>query len=200
MTEAKIPLQRILEMGLRAFFREVWWDTRARVAGAVAGLVYATAYLFLVGIIFPLSFTLPPSIPTPSYEVVEGQFPQFPVLTIYISRGWALSINPEALITLTVLTLLVSINTAALIYLNRHGVCNLGKRLPASYAALLPSLFTFFSCCGGGVVSTLLLSTGAGLSALVFLQDYGRIFTLISGAILTSNLLLLRRSYRSIPS
>ncbi|MEM0461830.1 MAG: hypothetical protein QXH32_02160 [Candidatus Caldarchaeum sp.] len=52
-------------MGLWAFFREVWWDTRARVAGAVAGLVYATAYLFLVGIIFPLSFTLPPSIPTP---------------------------------------------------------------------------------------------------------------------------------------
>nr|BAJ46873.1 hypothetical protein HGMM_F29F10C45 [Candidatus Caldarchaeum subterraneum]BAL55231.1 hypothetical protein HGMM_F25A04C17 [uncultured crenarchaeote] len=187
-------------MGLWAFFREVWGDARARAAGAGAGLAYAVAYLFLVGIVFPLSFTLPPSFPIPSYEVVEGQFPQFPILTIYISRGWALSINPEAFITLTVLTLLVSLNTAALIYLNRHGVCSLGKRLPASYAALLPSLFTFFSCCGGGVVSTLLLSTGAGLSALVFLQDYGRIFTLISAAMLTGNLVLLKRSYRSISS
>ncbi|MEM4269680.1 MAG: hypothetical protein QW223_06115, partial [Candidatus Caldarchaeum sp.] len=86
-----------------------------------AASAFAVVYVLAVGIIFPLPYDLPPTFPTPSADIVfDGPLGQAPWIKVYLNSRWVLSVNPEALTTLVVLTALVWLNTAALTYLNRH--------------------------------------------------------------------------------
>jgi len=159
-----------------------------------AASAFAVVYVLAVGIIFPLPYDLPPTFPTPSADIVfDGPLGQAPWIKVYLNSRWVLSVNPEALTTLVVLTALVWLNTAALTYLNRHAACRPAKNIHLSWMAVVPALFSFFSCCGTGVVYGLLLASGASLSMLAFLQDYGRLFTALSALTLAANLYMLYR-------
>ncbi|MCS6769952.1 MAG: hypothetical protein NZ570_05900 [Candidatus Caldarchaeum sp.] len=181
-------------MGFPQFLRLVLSSREVKVVSTFAAALFAAVYLLAVGIVFQLPYELPPSIPTPSADVVfDGPFGQVPWLTVYLSNRWVLSINPEALTSLAVLTALIWMNTAAAAYVSRYGACKPVKNIHVSWMAAVPALFSFFSCCGSGLVFSLLLASGASLSMLSFLQDYGRIFTALSALLLTLNLYMVSR-------
>ncbi|MEM1943072.1 MAG: hypothetical protein QXO30_03000 [Candidatus Caldarchaeum sp.] len=166
----------------------------AKTLPSAAASAFAVIYVLAVGIVFPLPYDLPPTFPTPSADVVlDGPLGQAPWITVYLNSRWVVSVNPEALTALVVLTTLVWLNTAALTYLSRHAACRPAKNIHLSWMAVVPAFFSFFSCCGTGVVSGLILASGASLSMLAFLQDYGRLFTALSAFTLTANLYMLYR-------
>ncbi|MDW8084603.1 MAG: hypothetical protein RMI49_05335 [Candidatus Caldarchaeum sp.] len=183
-------------MGFLGFLRTASSDRWARTVSAVVSALFMVVYVLMIGIVFPLPYQLPESFPTPSVETVfDEPFGQYPMLVVYIDKRWVFSINPEAFTAVAGLTALVAFNTAAISYVKRHRICRANRRTHLSWMAVVPSFFSFFTCCGGGVVFSLLLSVGAGLSVLGFLQDYGRLFTMASAMLLTINLYLLYRDY-----
>lgn len=184
-------------MGFPLFLRDSLSERRIRVAAALVSVSFAATYSVMIGIVFRLPFDLPESFATPSaMTVLDGPFGQVPMLVVYLDRRWVFSINPEAFAALSVLTLLVGLNTASIFYLNNRKICPIQRNLHFTWAAAIPSFFSFFTCCGGGLVFSLLLSAGAGLSILGFLQDYGRIFTAFSSTLLATNLYLIYSNYR----
>ncbi|MEM0348803.1 MAG: hypothetical protein QXE96_01580 [Candidatus Caldarchaeum sp.] len=178
-------------MGFAEFIRDVLRHGDVGKVFAVSSAVFALVYVFGVGMVFQLPFALPPSFTTPSVDVVlDGPLGQVPLVTIYVNSRWAFSFNPEALTALTALSILFGLSMAATLYAGRCSACNVAKRIHLSWAAVLPSFFSFFTCCGGGVVSSILIALGMGLSLL---QDYGRLFTIASASALAANLYITYR-------
>lgn len=195
-TELKILLQLFFAVGFPKFLRRAWADRGARIVSISFSGVFVILYVLMVGIVFPLPYMLPESFPALFVQTVfDEPFGQYPVLIVYVGRRWVFSINPEAITALAVLTTLVALNTVTLLHIRRYRVCRTTRNTHLSWAAVIPSFFSFFTCCGSGVVFSLLLSAGAGLSVLSFLQEFGRFFTGASVALLSANLYLLYRQY-----
>ncbi|MCS7133984.1 MAG: hypothetical protein NZ921_04210 [Candidatus Caldarchaeum sp.] len=183
-------------MGFPDFLRLAWADRGARNVSISVSGVFVILYVLMVGIVFPLPYVLPESFPALFVQTVfDEPFGQYPMLIVYVARRWVFSINPEAITALSALTTLVALNTVTLLHVRRYRVCRITRNTHLSWAAVVPSFFSFFTCCGGGVVFSLLLSAGAGLSILSFLQEYGRFFTGASAALLSANLYLVYREY-----
>jgi len=156
-----------------------------------SAVFYALVYVLAVGMVFQLPYQLPPSFPTPSVDVVsDGSFGQTPLVRIFLNSRWVVSVNPESLISLTVLSSLFGLNVAVAFYLRMYGSCKAVRELHLSWAAAVPGLFSFFSCCGSGFVSTALIALGAGLSVL---QEFGKYFTFLSATVLSANLYTMYR-------
>ncbi|MDJ0268977.1 MAG: hypothetical protein NXY59_00205 [Aigarchaeota archaeon] len=178
-----------------SFIRLVMSFRRCRVYAALSAIAFFIAYAFGIGILAASPNPLPEDFPTPSYEVIlEGPIGQVPWLIIYIDKYWMFSINLEASLAVVALTLLFSMNIAAMTYRLRHATCRRANN-KAPFLAVIPSFFSVFSCCGSGLVFTLLFAVGAGgLWSGIFLP-YGRLLTILAAAILALNLFL---SYRDV--
>ncbi|MEM1965728.1 MAG: hypothetical protein QW614_01090 [Candidatus Caldarchaeum sp.] len=184
----------VVFVGFGQFLRQALLAKQVRLASVAFSMSFAALYVLAVGIVFQLPYELPPSFHTPSADVVfDGPFMQVPWLTIYLDKRWVLSINPEALISLSALTALVALNVAAISYVRRNMSCKIAGNIHLSWGAAVPAMFSFFSCCGSGLVFSLLMASGAGLSLLTVLQDYGRFFTFVSALLLAANLYLVYR-------
>ncbi len=180
--------------GFLSFIRLVMSFRRCKVYAALSAVAFFIAYAFGIGIIAASPNPLPEDFPTPSYELIlEGPIGQVPWLVIYLDKYWIFSINLEAALAVAVLTVLFSLNMAVMAYSLRYAVCRRANG-KAPFLAVVPSFFSVFSCCGSGLVFTLLFAVGAGgLWSGVFLP-YGRLLTIFAATILALNLFLRYRS------
>ncbi|MEM1947637.1 MAG: hypothetical protein QXY84_02865 [Candidatus Caldarchaeum sp.] len=184
-------------MGFAGFLADVLSEKSSKRVFFLSSSVFAVVYVFMVGIVFQLPYVLPETFPRLAHQIIfEGFSPQYPVLIVYFQRQWVFSINPEAAISLTTLSVLVGLNAAAIIHAQKHLTCRTSSKIHFSWMAVVLSFFSFFTCCGSGIVFTILLSAGAGLSVLGFLQEYGRLFTFLSAVLLVFNLYAIYREHR----
>lgn len=167
-----------------------------RGAFLMAGCLFALLLSFMIGVIFFFALPLPPDMSVPAlYLITRGPALQVPWLVIYLNRYMALSINPEAALYLSLLSVLFGANVAAYRFARRSSSCNCAPSASSALGALI-SFFAIFSCCGGGVA--LLLLSSAGLGALAF-SLYGLRYAILafSGLILLLSLYLTYSSWRA---
>ena len=165
-----------------------------RAYAFASGFAFFVIYSFAIGMIFQSPNPLPEDFPTPSYGLMlKGPIGQVPWLVVYLNRNWVFSVNLEAAVITLALTVLFSLNVAVLAYSRSVSCeCSIGKK---SFISTIPSFFAVFSCCGSGLVMSLLFALGAGgLWSSVFLP-YGRLLVAFAAIVLAINLLL---SYRRI--
>lgn len=181
-------------MGFAGFLADVLSEKSCKRFFLLSSTVFAVVYVFMVGIVFQLPYVLPETFPRLTFQIIyEGLSLQYPVFIVYFERQWVFSINPEAAISLTTLSFLVGLNTAAIVHSEKNRTCKTSRKIQVSWMAAIPSFFSFFTCCGSGIVFTILLSAEAGLSVLSFLQDFGRLFTLFSATLLAANTYIIYR-------
>jgi len=144
------------------------------LAGAVLFLI---AYSFLIGMVFRLPVPLPPYKGTPSFDLIlDGPIGQVPWLIVYLDRYWAVSINLEAGLTALLLSILFGLNIGLIIYSYRYASCRCGRNAALSFFSAIPSFFSLYTCCGGGLATAILFATVGGLGTSILIS-YGRIFS-----------------------
>jgi len=188
-----------LSRGKQGFFGFLWYVLsfkRNKIYAIASGLAFFIAYSFGIGIFFQSPNPLPEDFPTPSYDLIlDGPIGQVPWLVVYLNRNFIFSINLEAAIVTVVLTTLFTLNIVVLAY-SKQSNCGYPIRKKSLFS-VIPSFFSVFSCCGGGLVMSLLFTLGAGgLWSSIFLP-YGWVLANIAALVLALNLLL---SYKRISS
>lgn len=153
MTTANVSNIKPITMVLRERFRLI----------LLIGIIYALAYMHIVGIILylpqPLEFVNDvPFVRVTSYGIVL-----MPTKTIYIFAFW------HAVAFIIITSLLVGINIALLLRYkwliksccrvdyNRNKKSKEAKAgnikgIPSIISTMIPAFFTSFSCCGGGLL------------------------------------------------
>ncbi len=114
-----------------------------------SGFAYAVAYMFIVGII---SFVPEMHSATGTYPVIR---PSSIGLTVIPIEGVFLFIFYSQLAFLATSAFLVGLNISLMFYSRRiTKACGIRKRTESKgLLALLPTFFTSFSCCGGGLLA-----------------------------------------------
>lgn len=164
-------------------------------------IIYALAYIHIVGIILylpsPLEFVnYVPFIRVTSYGIVF-----IPTKTIYIFAFW------HAIAFIMVTSLLIGINIVLLLryrWLIKSSCCRVDhnnknrsnnrkedsiKGMPSVISCMIPAFFTSFSCCGGG-----LLALAIGPIAFSYLTIYGVYIAILTIAMLLTSTYMLSRS------
>lgn len=182
-------------MTYAAFVRTVISDRKARMVGVISAIVFVVAYAFAIGMVFRNPFPIPSYISVPHLILItKGPIGQVPWLIAYIDRYWTLSVNLEAFLSALALSTLVGLNTSSLYYFYRRGVasCSYPRRTVLTmsmsiFASALPSAFSLFSCCGGGLLIFVFLAAGALPLIAGFMITYGKLLIVLSGALLWLN-------------
>jgi hypothetical protein len=174
----------------RGFLAAMFSDSRIRMLGLAVAVSFAVVYAFAIGMVFRSALPIPDWITVPRLEVITvGPIGLVPWVIIYLDRYWIVSVSLEAFLSWLVLTVLVGLDASALFYLRRNRLasgwcCSRAGGTLTTLASILPATFAVFGCCGGGLVTMMLLS--AGLLPLVAgsMPYYGRLFIAASVAAL----------------
>ena len=160
----------------------VWHILNKRDCKALAivtGVAFAVFYIFFTGIITFSSIPIPEEIPVPYLHVItNGPIGKFPWIVAYLTRYSVFSMNLEAMISTILISLLVGINSALMLYrfrITKKAQCDCASGAPPFFASIVPASFSVFACCGGGLLLTIF---GAGFMSA--LMPYGNLFSIIS--------------------
>lgn len=168
-----------------------------RISSICGALGFLVAYSFLIGMVFRQPTPLPFTIATPTFDLIlEGPIGQVPWLVAYLDRYWVVSVSLEAGLTAIALSILFGLNVGLTVYSYRYSSCRRISNASLSFFSALPSFFSVFSCCGGGIVTTILFALGVGGLWTSVLLPYGRILSAISALLLVSNIFIIY--YRSV--
>ena len=172
------------------YIRLILTPRECKLYAVLSSVIFLILYAFGIGIIFQTPYPLPSTFPTPRYEVIlEGPIGQVPWVIIYLNRNWIFSINLEAGVVAFVLSLLVGLNIASIVYHSKYGkYCGVGRKF--SLVGVLPSFFAMFSCCGSGLIFLILFTTGLGGLWSSILLPYSSLLVMFAIAILLLNLYL----------
>lgn len=150
-----------------------------KVIAIVTGAAFAVFYIFFTGIITFSLIAIPEVIPVPSLHVItNGPIGKVPWIVAYLNRYSIFSMNLEAMVSTTLVSLLVGINSALMLHrfrITKKVKCDCPSGAPAFFASMVPASFSVFACCGGGFLLTIF---GAGLMSA--LMPYGNLFSIIS--------------------
>jgi hypothetical protein len=155
----------------RGFLAAMFSDRRIRMLGVAVSVSFAVVYAFAIGMVFRSALPIPDWITVPQLEVITvGPIGLVPWVIIYLDRYWIVSVSLEAFLSWLALTVL--------------WCCSRAGGTLTTLASILPATFAVFGCCGGGLVTMMLLS--AGLLPLVAgsMLYYGRLFVTASVAAL----------------
>lgn len=128
-----------------------------------SGVAYALFYMFFTGIISVSSEAIPADIPVPWSMVVSNGLD--PIAVAYLNRYTIFVMSLEALLVLALISTLVGMNAAMIVYrfrVSKLANCQCGGRSAslATAGAIVPGLFSTFACCGAGIITAVF---GAGI-------------------------------------
>lgn len=156
----------------------------------VIALAYVVFYMFLTGIIQVSPEEIPETIKIPHASVtMRGAIGVVPWIVIYPDKHTVFSMTFSAMLSTVLNSLLVGLNSTLILYryfISRFIQCPCNSVCGSpSLAGLVPSAFSLFACCGGG-----LLVAVFGFGILPSLRPYGYVFSLIGIAALAYGLFL----------
>ncbi len=161
----------------------------------ITSVSFEIFYMFFTGIITVSSIPIPNDIAVPKLIVsTQGPIGTVPWVIAYLNRYSIFSMNLEAMISTTLISLLVGMNAALMLYhfkMKSEFRCECQSASPVFFASIIPASLSVFSCCGGGL---LLILFGAGLMSAV--MPYGNLFSIISIIGLTVAILISAYSIR----
>ncbi|MEM4342311.1 MAG: hypothetical protein QXF97_07165 [Candidatus Caldarchaeum sp.] len=117
-------------------------------------------------------------------------------MIVYLDRFWVVSVSLEAGLSATLLSALFSLNMGFIYWAYKYSSCRFNLNSAISIFSALPAFFSIFSCCGGGLVTTILFALGVGGVWSGILLPYGRILSALSALLLISNLALIYKRAR----
>ncbi|MEM3032435.1 MAG: hypothetical protein QW756_07265, partial [Nitrososphaerota archaeon] len=160
----------------------------------IGAVTFFVLYSFSIGMVFRLPTPLPPTINTPMFDIiVDGPIGQVPWLIVYLDRFWVMSVSLEAGLSAILLSALFGLNMGFFFWAYKYSSCRFNLNSAISAFSALPAFFSIFSCCGGGLVTTILFALGIGGVWSGILLPYGRILSAASALLLISNLVLIYR-------
>ncbi len=153
-------------------------------------VIFAITYIVAAGMLFKSPIKVSESIIDVDLAI-DRPIGVYPWLTLIVNGDLVFSINLTASIFLVTLSTLFASNTSLLVYTRRYlGGCYYPNNR-GLFASTLPSLFSTFSCCGGGLtlaLSSTIFSAGiGGVYASIFIKR-GWILAVISAALLYWNI------------
>ncbi len=181
--------------GFLTFIRGACSQKSRRHLGLLSAILFAAVYSGVIGVVSRSQQPLPPEITTPSLDVItRGPIGQVPWIIVYLDRHWMISVNLEAILAIIVLSMLIGLNVSCLLFIYSlrgliGGFCLMGL-------SAIPSFFSIFSCCGGGIAMWVILATGLLPLFTSVILPLNKLFLLISVSLLTLNLWILYRGYR----
>lgn len=153
-------------------------------------LTYGIFYMFFTGIIQTASEPIQETIRIPYVKVSwRGEIGTVPWIVIYPDRHTVFSMTFAAMLSTLGNSLLVGLNSALILYryfVSRFIQCKCKSvRGSFSIAGVMPSLFSVFACCGGGLLVAIF-----GFGILASLRSYGSVFSVVGIAILAYGIFL----------
>lgn len=92
-------------------------ERNCKAVAVVASVAFATFYIFFTGILTITSRPIPEEIPVPYlYVLTDDPIGKVPWIVAYLNRYSIFSINLEAMVATTLISLLVGANSALLLY------------------------------------------------------------------------------------
>lgn len=156
----------------------------------LAALIYGVFYMFFTGIIQISLQPIPETIKVPHVSVlIQGPIGTVPWITIYPDRYTVFSMTGSAILSTFLNSLLIGIASALVLF--RYKVSKfIGCQCKStggstSLAGVLPSIFSVFACCGGGLLVAIF-----GFGILASLLAFGSIFSVIGIVILAYSVFL----------
>jgi len=178
------------EMTYIRFVNLIASDRGARRIGVLSSILFASAYAFAIGMIFRNPLPVPDYVTVPqALLITRGPIGQVPWLVVYVDRYWTISVSLEAALATLTISTLIGLNASALYYTSRRTACRVSSKRTAVpvFTSALPAFFGFFSCCGGGLMVTVLLSAGVLPLVSGAMLTYGRLLVVASIALLWLN-------------
>jgi len=150
----------------------------------VVALIYGVFYMFFTGIIQITAEEIPETIKIPHvYILLNGQIGLVPWITVYPDRHTVFSMTFAAMLSTFLNSVLVGIASALILYrykVSKFIQCQCKSTGGSiSLAGVLPSIFSVFACCGGGLLVAIF-----GVGILASLRTYGSMFSVIGIVIL----------------
>ena len=172
--------------------RSMLQNWQGKLIVVLSGFAYSVFYMLFTGMITIGALPIPEDIPVPQYSIVANGIN--PTFVAYLNRYTTISISLEAFFVLFLISLLVGLNVAMILYkvrLSKKANCSCRTRnsLLATIAGIAPGIFSAFACCGAGIITTIF-----GLGIVAALLPYNYIFATMSIVILLGALLYARRS------
>jgi hypothetical protein len=162
----------------------------------IVALIYSVFYIFFTGIIQPTPEPIQETIKIPYVKVSwRGEIGTVPWIVIYPDRHTVFSMTFAAMLSTFLNSSLVGINGALILY--RHRVSKFiqcqckSTGGSISLAGIIPSIFSVFACCGGGLLLAIF-----GVGALASLRLFGPIFSIAGIVILAFGVFLNAKTIR----
>ena len=173
---------------------------RYRIFALSSAIAYALFFMLFTGILLISNKPIPESVPVPYFKIITriqnlDSIDYTLWIVAYPNRYTVFSMSLEAMLAITILSSLVAINVALLLYkrdLNRLYRCNC-RSSKALLAGLLPGSFAAFNCCAGGLMFMIF-----GSSLFLTLQNIGLYFVLLGAATLIASILFTSRSIKEL--
>ncbi len=128
-------------------------------------IAYALFYVVFTGILTYVDFDLSTLVPIPYLQVyLNGPIGTVPWVVWLPTNNLAFSMNLSAALFTIVMSLLVGVNVALLLYSVRIPRCNCAPHASLGVFGMAQGLLATFACCGGGMLMVL---TGASFPLLV---------------------------------
>jgi hypothetical protein len=162
-----------------------------------SSLAFSLLFCFMVGVIYFFPVPVPGDLAVPSFYVItKGPFLQVPWVVIYLNRYMALSLNPEAALSLALLSGLFGLNVAAYRFARNRIRCSCERSGAFTALGALASFLAAFSCCGAGLLLLLLSSAGFWALVSMMLATLFKVRYAVIGAAAWLMLLSLYLTYR----
>jgi len=156
----------------------------------VVAVVYSVIYMFFTGIIQTTAEPIQETIKIPHVSVtLRGEIGTVPWIVIYPDRYTVFSMTFSAMLSTLLNSVLVGIASALIFYryrVSKFIQCQCKSTGGSiSLAGVIPSIFSVFACCGGGILVAIF-----GFGALASLRLFGPLFSIAGIAILAYGVFL----------
>ena len=164
-------------------------DIRRIFLASLAG--FSLVYALASGMIFRAPSSLPSNSLIEADLITGWPLGVYPWVTIILGGTVVFSVNLTAATFLVLLSLLFASNISLFMYVRRYAgnCCSYDSK--TTMASIVPSMFSTFACCGGGLTLTLfsyIFSLGIGSAYAAVVITRGWILALISLVLLYWNL------------
>lgn len=167
-----------------------------RIPAILSAIAFAIFWMFFTGIIIVSTRPISDTIPIPFFHVITNiagvqSIGYVPWIIWYPNKYTVFSMNSSAMITISLVSALIAINVAMLLYrrkLMKDYSCSCISGAPL-LAGIIPGCFGIFACCGGGLVLSIfgplffasLFGLGGYLNAITILALLAGVFLTARG-------------------
>lgn len=162
----------------------------------IVALIYSVFYMFFTGIIQTSPEPIQETIKIPYAKVIwRGEIGTVPWIVIYPDRHTVFSMTFAAMLSTFLNSSLVGINGALILYryrVSKFIQCQCKSTGGSiSLAGVIPSIFSVFACCGGGLLLVIF-----GFGALASFRLFGPLFSFAGIVILAYGVFLNSKAIR----